>query len=105
MTAGPPTVRVQVPGLLARFTGGERAVTVEAATVAGALEALAEAHPGLEPHLWDGDGALRAHLALFRNGAAVEEAAAAGTALEPGDEVVVLQAVSGGAATRIDRDY
>ncbi|NIQ52614.1 MAG: MoaD/ThiS family protein [Gemmatimonadetes bacterium] len=89
-------VDVRVPGLLARFTGGQRTVSVEAATVAGAVEALAEAHPGLAPHLWDGDGSLRPHLALFRNGRAVTEAAAGEAALDPGDEVVVLQAVSGG---------
>ena len=95
--ADEPAVEVRIPGLLARFTGGERAVVVEAATVAGALEALVEAHPELAPHLWNGDGRLRAHLALFRNGRAIAEDGAVGATLADGDEVVVLQAVSGGA--------
>lgn len=94
--ADDPEVVVRVPGLLSRFTGGERRVQVTAGTVAAAVEALVDAYPALEPHLHDGDGALRTHLKLFYEGTEIDEADAAAVTLEAGDEVVVLQAVSGG---------
>lgn len=92
--ADAPEVVVRVPGLLSRFTGGERRVQVTAGTVAGAVEALVDAYPALDPHLHDSDGALRTHLKLFHDGTEVDEADA--VTLEAGDEVVLLQAVSGG---------
>lgn len=92
----PPEVTVRIPGLLARFTEGQQTVTIRAATVAASLDRLLEAHPGLEPHVRDGRGELRPHLKLFHEGADVTERDGADIALAPGDEVVVLQAVSGG---------
>ena len=71
--ADAPAVTVRLPGLLTRFTGDEDRVTVRAETVGGAVKALLDRHPALEPHLFDGDGALRAHLALFLNGRSVPE--------------------------------
>ena len=91
-----PAVEVRVPGLLTRFTDGQRSVEVRGETVAGSLEALLAAHPALAPHLHDGRGELRTHLRLFVNGEQVAEADAESTRLEPGDVVVVFQAVSGG---------
>jgi molybdopterin converting factor small subunit len=91
-----PAVSVRVPGLLARFTDGQRTVTVHAETVAGVVEILLETYPALEPHLLDGRGALRAHVQLFHEGSAVDGLGTAEHAVETGDEIVVLQAVSGG---------
>lgn len=91
-----PAVSVRVPGLLARFTDDQSTVTVTATTVVGSVDALLETYPALEPHLLDGRGALRPHVQLFHNGSAVDGLAAADVPLEPGDEVVLLQAVSGG---------
>lgn len=92
----PPAVTVRLPGLLARFTADEDRVTVRAETVAGAVETLLQRYPALEPHLRDGDGGLRAHLQLFLEGTAVPEGSAADVSVDDGDEIVVLQAVSGG---------
>lgn len=92
----PPAVAVRVPGLLTRFTGGQSPVTVRANTVAGCVEALLETYPALEPHLLERRGELRPHVQLFHNGAGVERLATATGTVEPGDEIVVLQAVSGG---------
>lgn len=92
----PPEVTVRVPGLLARFAGGQQTVTVRATTVAAGIDDLLATYPNLAPHLYDGTGSLRPHLKLFHNGAEVAEEQADDVSLEAGDEVVVLQAVSGG---------
>lgn len=89
-------VTVRVPGLLTRFTDGQQAVIVNASTVAGCVDALLEAYPALEPHLFDGRGELRTHVKLFYNGSEVDGLAEADVRASSGDEVVLLQAVSGG---------
>lgn len=90
-----PEATVRVPGLLARYTDGQPCVAVRAGSVAGAVNRLLEAYPALEPHLLDAGG-LRPHLKLFLNGTEVDDRAADEVVLADGDEVVVLQAVSGG---------
>lgn len=91
-----PAVSVRVPGLLTRFTDGQHAVTVSAVTVAGCVHRLVEGYPALEPHLFDDRGELRAHVKLFHNGSEVDGLAGADIGSSADDEVVLLQAVSGG---------
>lgn len=91
-----PEISVRVPGLLTRFTGGQRDITVRAATVAESVDRLLETYPALRPHLLDARGQFRPHVKLFHGGTEVTEADGADIALADGDEVVVLQAVSGG---------
>lgn len=92
----PPEVTVRIPGLLSRFTDGQQTVSLRSATVAGSLDRLLEMYPALEPHVRDGQGELRHHLKLFHDGTEVSERDGADIALTAGDEIVVLQAVSGG---------
>lgn len=47
-------VTVKLWSGLARLTGGAQEVQVEASTIGEMLDALAKAHPGLEPILKDG---------------------------------------------------
>lgn len=94
--AADATVSVTVPGLLARFTDGRRAITVRADTLHGCVAHLVESRPAIEAHLFDGSGDLRTHLQLFHNGESVEWGDATSVELADGDEVLVLQAVSGG---------
>lgn len=91
-----PEVTVTVPGLLARFTDGRRTVRVGADTLAEAVDRLIEAHPAIEPHLVDGAGGLRTHVGLYHNGRSVEWDDRGSVELDDGDEVLLLQAVSGG---------
>lgn len=95
-TVRPSEVTVRVPGLLARFTDDGPTVDVRASTVAAAVDALLETYPALRPHLLDDRGSLRTHLQLVHEGTAVAWDEAAGVDLVAGDEVRVLQAVSGG---------
>lgn len=90
------TVVVRVPGLLARFTGGEQRVSLDASTVRGAVEGLIERYPDLEPHLFDDRGELRTHLQVFDDEGQVAWAMAGERSVGNDSEIVVLQAVSGG---------
>lgn len=92
-------VRFSVPSLLAAFTGGERSFEVEARTLDGALQAAVERYPMLSRHLWDEDGRQRRHVNLFYNDQALRWMADLAFPVEDGDEVVILQAVSGGSAS------
>lgn len=91
-----PRVTVRLPGLLARFTDGDRSVTVRAATLEDCIDELLETHPAIEPHLLDGNGRLRRHIQLFHDGSSVEWGEREAVDLADGDEVLLLQAVSGG---------
>lgn len=92
-----PAVTVRLPGMLDRFTDGDREVPVRADTVGECLDCLVAEHPALEPHLFDKEGGLRNHLLLFVDGRRVESVdAAANLALDDGATVTVLQSVSGG---------
>ena len=85
-----------IPGLLADLTGGRRVVPLEAGTLAAAVDAIAVQYPALRPHVFDEDGALRAHVRIFFNGENLKWIADRGGALKHGDRLEILQAVSGG---------
>lgn len=87
-------VRVSLPRLLAELIGGDRRLTVEADSVGSALRAACDDHPELAVHLFDDRGELRQHVTCLRNGDVVRHAL--DTRVRAGDEVTVLQAVSGG---------
>jgi sulfur-carrier protein len=89
-------VRVLLHGAWRTFAGGAKEVTLDAATLHEALEALAAAHPALRERLRDEHGRLRPHLALFVN---EEDARLLGwedATLKDGDIVHVIPALSGG---------
>lgn len=89
-------VDVTLPGLLASCTGGKQTVTVEAETVAGGIDALLEAYPLLKVHLFQDDGALREHVMFLYNGQHFNWLEHIDIPLQPGDQLTVLQLVSGG---------
>ncbi|SDJ70195.1 MoaD/ThiS family protein [Streptomyces indicus] len=81
-------------GLLLRFTGYERSVTVEADSLAEAMRSVRVRFPQLGPVLWDDEGRLRQVHRLIVNGEVV--AADTDRPLRDGDEVEFLTAVAGG---------
>jgi molybdopterin converting factor small subunit len=91
-----PQVRMLLHGAFRSFAGGARDVTLDAGTLREALDALVRAHPSLGERLWDEQGKLRPHLALFVN---EEDARLLGwqdAPLKEGDIVHVIPALSGG---------
>ena len=87
------TVHVTIPSMLATLVRGERRFDVEADDLAGVLEGLFARHAELRIHVLDEQGALRPHVMLFHNDVAVRDRA---RDVAEGDQVTVLQAVSGG---------
>lgn len=88
------TVSVSLPRLLADLVGGDRRMTVDADDVVGALDAACSRHPQLRVHVFAANGSLRPHVTCLLDGEVVRDALDRPVA--DGDEIVVLQAVSGG---------
>lgn len=90
-------VTVTLARALREFAGGAESVAVDVgdgapSTVGQVLRRLGEQHPGVGRRICDEQGNVRRHVNVFVNGTkALDDAPVA-----PGDEVVVLPAVSGG---------
>jgi len=90
------TISVFVPGPLREHCGGAARLTLPAETVRVALSAIERHHPMLYRGVCDETGAVRRHINLFVNSTNVRDREGLDTTLAPGDEVIILPAVSGG---------
>jgi MoaD family protein len=89
-------VTVRLSSQLRAWCGVAAALELEATSLRGALATLEQSHPALYRSICDEAGAVRRHVNVFVNGANVRDGGGLDTALAPGDEVMVLPAVSGG---------
>jgi molybdopterin converting factor small subunit len=94
--ANSATVTVQVPRMLRECCDGAAELFLSAPTVRAALEQLQRQHPPLYRSVCDETGRIRRHVNLFVNSAHMSDRDGLDTALEPGDVIVILPAVSGG---------
>jgi molybdopterin synthase sulfur carrier subunit len=85
-------VKVVVPTPLQSYTGA-REVEASGGTLAAALQDLDRRHPGIRFRMIDEQDRIRPHMRLFVNGEQVFDLA---RPLWPGDEVQIVQALSGG---------
>jgi molybdopterin converting factor small subunit len=85
-------VKVLIPSLLLSYTGA-RTVRAEGRTLAEVMLDLDRRFPGLRFRVVDEQDALRPHVRFFINGEQVFDLA---TAVTDDDELVVVQALSGG---------
>lgn len=65
-------------------------------TVAEALDAVFVENPRARGYVLDDRGAVRRHMIVFVNGRAIADRTALSDAVGPADEIVVMQALSGG---------
>lgn len=87
------TVRVSLADALVRlFPGAPRDLTLSAATVREAIDALDADWPGMRDRICDSRPAIRRHINVFVEG----ERATLETPLPPGGEMLVFTAISGG---------
>ena len=90
---GANAMTVRLPGVLVDlFPGSQRRVEMAAATVDEMIRELDARWPGMRDRLCDSTPAVRRHINIFIDG----ERARLDTPIEPGTEVFVLTAISGG---------
>jgi len=92
-------IEVRIPTILRTYTGGEKAVPGEGATLADVLVDLDTRHPGLRERIVDEKG-LRRFVNVYVNDEDVRFMGGLETPLSDGDSVTVLPAVAGGAGER-----
>jgi hypothetical protein len=90
------SVRVQLPPLLRNVMGGERWLEAEGETVCEALRDLSANHPPLALHLFDEQGEVRHNIVCLHDGALVRARDMLGYRVQPGDELVLTNALAGG---------
>jgi molybdopterin synthase sulfur carrier subunit len=88
-------IEVRIPTILRTYTGGEKAVPGEGATLADVLVDLDTRHPGLRERIVDEKG-LRRFVNVYVNDEDVRFMGGLQTTLADGDSVTVLPAVAGG---------
>ncbi|MDQ1496113.1 MAG: sulfur-carrier protein [Actinomycetota bacterium] len=89
-------IEIRIPTILRTYTGGEKAVTGDGATLADVLVDLDARHPGLRDRIVDEKG-LRRFVNVYVNDEDVRFMGGLETGLKDGDTVTVLPAVAGGA--------
>jgi molybdopterin synthase sulfur carrier subunit len=65
-------------------------------TVREVLERVFEEYPRVRSYVLNEQGELRKHMAIFLNGAMIRDKAGLSDPVEPGTEIYVMQALSGG---------
>jgi adenylyltransferase/sulfurtransferase len=91
-------VTIQIPTPLRRFTGETGDVEVQGATVDEALGDLTRQYPGLKPHLYTPDGALRSFVNVFLNDDDVRHLERGATPIASGDTLTIIPSIAGGSA-------
>lgn len=89
-------VTVQIPPPLRPFSGGAAERTVEAATVAEALERAGRDREGLMARILTPEGQLRPYVNVFIGDRNARLLDGLQTRLEDGDVVAIIPAVAGG---------
>lgn len=86
-------MRVRIPTPLRSYTGGAANVEADGATVREVLDDLDRRYPGIAFRVVDEQGALRTHITVWLVG---ERCRDLSTPVGDLDEVVLMQALSGG---------
>ena len=88
-------IEVRIPTILRTYTGGEKAVNGEGASLSALIDDLESSHPGIKDRLVD-NGDLRRFVNIYVNDEDVRFIGGLDAPLSDGDQVVVLPAVAGG---------
>ena len=88
-------IEVRIPTILRTYTGGEKAVSADGASLSALIDDLEASHPGLKDRLIE-NGDLRRFVNVYVNDEDVRFIGGLEAELSDGDQVVVLPAVAGG---------
>jgi sulfur-carrier protein len=94
-----PTVKI--PPVLRPSVSGMSEVEVDGQNVGEVLRALADRHPETSDQLFAGDGELNRYVNVYVNDEDVRVQDGLETGVKPGDTVVILPAMAGGAVRRL----
>ena len=86
-------MKVLIPGPLRSYTQGRHEVEARGATLAEILHDLDRIYPGIRFRMIDEQDAVRRHMRIFVNR---EQVRLLDTLLRASDEVLIVQALSGG---------
>jgi sulfur-carrier protein len=92
-------IEVRIPTILRTYTGGEKAVTADGASLSALIDDLEANHPGIKERLIeDSDSGqdLRRFVNVYVNDEDVRFIGGLEAEISDGDQVVVLPAVAGG---------
>ena len=89
-------VKVRIPEVLRKLTGGADVVALEAGSVREMIEALEKAHPGIKERICDEKGQVRRFVNVFVNEEDIRFQDNLETKLPPGTEISILPAIAGG---------
>ena len=95
-------VEVRIPTILRPFTGGEKAVPADGATLGEVVASLEANHPGIGERLLE-DGELRRFVNVYVNDEDVRFLDGLATPIASGDSITILPAVAGGSLPRAGR--
>jgi MoaD family protein len=95
-------IEVRIPTILRSYTGGEKAVEGKGDTLDDLFADLDARHGGLRGRLVNDDGALNRFVNVYLNDEDVRFLGGIQTAVNDGDVVTILPAVSGGAAGAVE---
>jgi len=89
-------VQVRIPLTLRRLTHEQEIVEVQAATVAGAMDALHARYNGIRDRIVDKTGHIRGSVLVFVNEEDIRFLQNESTPLKDGDEISIVPAYAGG---------
>jgi sulfur-carrier protein len=89
---------IKIPPVLRSSTAGEKEVMAEGESVGEVLRQLAQSHPATENQLFGADGELNRYVNVYLNDEDVRVLAGLETEVKPGDTLVILPAMAGGAS-------
>ena len=89
-------IEVRIPTILRQYTGGEKQVKADGASVGSLVDDLDARFPGLKARLVTDQGTLHRFVNVYVNDEDVRFTGALDTGLSDGDEVTILPAVAGG---------
>ncbi|HZP90699.1 MAG TPA: MoaD/ThiS family protein [Actinomycetota bacterium] len=90
-------VRVKLPTILRKHSGGQALVDAEGSTLRELLADLEGRYPGITKNIVSDDGGLHRFINVYVNDEDVRYLGSLETAVKEGDTVSILPAVAGGA--------
>ena len=88
--------KVRFTSALTRFFPDLVEMDIQAKTVREALLNIEQKHPGILSYLVEDNGQLRRHVNIFRGEDLIRDRQALTDTIEPNDEILIFQALSGG---------